>query len=185
MHPVPSIEIEGTWSEVNVKKVKPRNTLRKQRMTTQHGAGRTSCWWASRPSRRASQTTSRCARSRGSWGSAPAGCGWLWTGACGTRTTGRSPTPRPPRLHMTQVVRLEPAPQSNLNALITSTVASLSNSHRALAQRIRCFRIQIRAAQYWNKAMEAGRLAWFTSPKETTVIYRVAGKIWTFTSHRS
>lgn len=44
------------------------------------------------------RTTCRCGQSRGSWGSAPAGCGWPWTGASGTRRKGRSPTRRPPRL---------------------------------------------------------------------------------------
>lgn len=60
--------------------------------------GRTSYWWSSHPSDMAWRTTCRCGRSRGSWGSAPAGCGWPWTGASDTRRKGRSPTRRPPRL---------------------------------------------------------------------------------------
>ena len=59
---------------------------------------RTSCWWASHPSRTVWQTTCQCERSCDSWGSAPASCGWLWTAACDIRRKGRSPIARHPRL---------------------------------------------------------------------------------------
>lgn len=68
--------------------------------------GRTSCWWSSHPSDMAWRTTCRCGRSRGSWGSAPAGCGWPWTGASDTRRKGRSPTRRPPRLRHRQACQV-------------------------------------------------------------------------------